>query len=861
MMVKKITLCFLLLALGTALSAQKTIYVKSDAAGANNGASWQDAYTSLTDALTAAVDGDQVWVAAGTYKPVSATPKGSFTLPAGVALYGGFVGTESTLAARNPATNVTTLSGDLTGDDVVGSFTTKRSDNSTHVVQVTDPGLSGARATIDGFTISGGQTLSGTTNPDLSRRGGGILTNAKLTVRGCLFTDNNAETGGALAAVSRDASGLLVDNCVFSKNNATTLGAGMFLRDLANGCEVNRCIFSENKTIRGTVYVITSANMVMDSCQFLNNDAGLNPCAGMYTWQTLFTLTNSTFKGNRANDYAAMYNDGRSGVFPFTIDNCHFEDNVAVDATTTTNVATGGAIFNATTTSLIKNCTFLNNSGHAGGGIYLSGTVAGNKNIIENCTFEGNKATPGASTSATRGGALYTFKANYEVRNSTFKKSTAGTSGGHLHNADSSLFYYSKCRFEGGQASFGGAASNYNAGDVGTYEDCEFVNNTAATSGGAITTGFTANVTLKNCLVETNSARSGGGLFVQNTNSKLTVLGSSLLSNNADNNGGGINVSASIPLVVDQCLFSGNAATTGGAISFSDDTFNLGTLVIRNTSIQNNFANTQGAGLNISNTNAQIENCLIFSNVNSGAGAGGAISNNASGSSSPLTLLNCTIADNTAAIGGGIAQWQDSLGTASVSLQNCVLYGNLNADYEIEDGAPTVVSKGGNFSGDQSLAAVLTQTNDQLGLDPLFVDPLGSFDYHLKAGSPCIDKGIAAGASATDIEGKPRVGAPDQGCYEFQSVGTHQPGLQVLPLRLLPNPAVEQSTLVLEGDWSGEVQVTVTARSGALVRQFTAFKTSGRWTQTVDVRDLPSGIYSVRVLAGARGYEGGLVKQ
>lgn len=854
--------CFLLLVLGYTLPAQKTIYVKSDAAGANTGVSWQDAYTALSDALNAAADGDQVWVTAGTYKPAATPPNSSFALKAGVALYGGFAGTETSLSGRNPATNVTILSGDLAGDDVAGTFTSKRSDNSTHVILVSDPNLTGARAILDGCTISGGQTLAGNTNPDLTRRGGGVLTTAKLTVRNCRFTDNNAETGGGLAVVTRDASGTLVDNCLFEKNNATTLGAGMFFRDVANGSEVNRCIFSENKTVRGTFYVITSAGLTVDSCQFLNNDAGLNPCAGMYTWQTLFTMTNTLFKGNKANDYGAMYNDGRGGVFPFTIEKCRFEDNVAVDATTASNVATAGAIFNATTTSTIKNCIFLNNSAHAGGAIYLTGTIPGNKNIIDGCTFEGNKVSPGASTSAARGGALFAFKANYEVRNSNFNKNTAINSGGHLHNADSTLFYYNKCRFENGTANFGGGISNYNAGDVGIYDDCVFTNNTGNTSGGAMTTGFTANATLKNCLVETNSARSGGGLFVQNTNSKLTLLGCSILSNTANgSSGGGVNVSAGITFTVDQCLFSGNTGDIGGAINFSDDTVNVGNVIIRNTTIQNNFANTQAAGLNISNANAELSGCLFFSNVNSGAGAGGAVSNNASGKGgSTINAVNCTFADNSAAIGGGIAQWQDSIWEAKLTLQNCIFFNNVGVDYEVEDGTPVAVSKGGNFSGDQSLAAILTGTNDILGLDPLFVDPAGAFDYHLKAGSPCIDKGIAAGAPPTDIEGKPRVGAPDQGCYEFQSVGTQQPLVTVMPLRLSPNPAVAQTTLTLEGDWSEEVQVYIHSRNGALVQQFTAYKTPGRWAQSFSVSDLPAGIYSVRIAAGLRRFEGSLVK-
>jgi len=109
--------------------------------GATDGfcTSWATA-CELSFALSSAVSSQEIWVAAGTYKPTAGSDRtATFQLKAGVALYGGFAGDEATRAERDWAAHVTTLSGDLG----VANNTT---DNSYHVVT----GATGA--TLDGFT-------------------------------------------------------------------------------------------------------------------------------------------------------------------------------------------------------------------------------------------------------------------------------------------------------------------------------------------------------------------------------------------------------------------------------------------------------------------------------------------------------------------------------------------------------------------------------------------------------------------------------------------------------------------------------------------------------------------------------------
>jgi len=647
--------------------------------------------------------------------------------------------------------------------------------------------------------------------------------------------------------------------------------AGIYLSGLVSGATVKKSRFVDNITIRGCMYVIASEGIVVDSCLFENNAAGTTPCAAMYIWQTPFRLTNSTFTGNTAVDYGAMYIDCRDGVFPFTIDNCLFEENTATDTDAAAS-AVGGAVFTIMPTGVVKNCTFISNFADRGAGLYVSGTAAGNKLSIENCLFEANEV---AGTSS-RGGGIYNTAANVEAKNCVFKDNVAGTAGSGFYSVLGTQFYVRDCQFTGGVAGstsgFGGAAGNYDAGTIGTYENCTFINNRAATSGGAMTNAFGAQTTLKKCTIEANTAQAGAGVFSQNNTTVVKFDSCAIAANTAtatslsSANGGGLCTTSGSSFTIENSLIEVNSADIGGGIYAGDDTFDLGRTVIRNTVIRNNFCNSQAAGLNVSNMHVLLENSLFVLNQNLGAGAGGAISNNASASSngapstSPIKAVNCTFADNFAVIGAGIAQWNDGTAPATLEMQNCILSNNLPSNYEIEDGTPTVSSLGGNLSSDLTLALELIGLNDLLNLDPLFADP-SSFDYHLTAGSPCINKGIASGAPATDLEGKPRVGDPDQGAYEFQTSGTHFAPAQVLPLRLMPNPVVDRAVLVIDDNYSGDARVQVVAQNGAVVTSFMANKIAGRWVQTIDVRNLPAGMYSVQVQAGTAFFEGSLVKR
>jgi hypothetical protein len=129
----------------TLVRAAGILYVTPD--GTGDCSSWVNACI-LQTALTNATGGDDIWVAAGTYKPTTSTsPFMSFVLKNGVAVYGGFDGTESLVTQRDPEINITILSGDIgvEGDN---------SDNSERVIIASNVDNT---TILDGFTITGGQ--------------------------------------------------------------------------------------------------------------------------------------------------------------------------------------------------------------------------------------------------------------------------------------------------------------------------------------------------------------------------------------------------------------------------------------------------------------------------------------------------------------------------------------------------------------------------------------------------------------------------------------------------------------------------------------------------------------------------------
>lgn len=310
------------------------LFVKQDSVG-HYGRNWADAFPRLQEALVALTTLDspagQIWVATGTYRPDQGdgiTPgdrNATFTLMNDVAIRGGFAGNEDP-ATFNPinrdwAAHPTILSGDLSGNDSLGSGRT--GDNSLHVLTARNVDIS---AVLEGVSVNGGNSDGIPWNGSNNDRGGGLyVENATPTLANCGFTANYASMGGAVYAQS--TSGMVIRSCYFTQNSSVS---GAIYTSGAN-LSLDHCVFSSNSAVGSGAAIRGSASSVLNvtTCSFLGNIA--SDGGGVSFSETTANLTNCIFSGNTSvggyGHGGGAACPGASGAISFV--NCTFTGNAA----------------------------------------------------------------------------------------------------------------------------------------------------------------------------------------------------------------------------------------------------------------------------------------------------------------------------------------------------------------------------------------------------------------------------------------------------------------------------------------------------------------------------------------------------
>lgn len=200
--------------IGTANSATFKIllahtFVKTTGLDTRSGDSWTNAKKTISATLAAtAGPAAEVWVAKGTYID---TP----TIPDGVALEGGFLGTETSLSQRDFRANVTTINAN--GQGPVVMFDTN----------------AGTGTAVDGFTLTGGTGFPVTRfGLPIHFEGGGVYVKASAAIENNVITGNTANLGGGIAVLSGSPTILyntIHDNSADAATDLAGAGGGLWL--------------------------------------------------------------------------------------------------------------------------------------------------------------------------------------------------------------------------------------------------------------------------------------------------------------------------------------------------------------------------------------------------------------------------------------------------------------------------------------------------------------------------------------------------------------------------------------------------------------------------------------------------------
>lgn len=257
-------------------------YVRADVALGGDGLSWTTAMSDIQQAIDAAalVATSARWcnvlVAGGRYRVYRTGATDTLKLGRWVAVYGGFAGDETVeeIDRRDPAQHPTLITG--LSEALDGRVL--------HVI------TGDGDAAIDGFSI-----VSGAATGVGHQSGGGLLhTAGSLSVRNCLFSDNDAQArGGAIHSV---AGNLTVDRCDFTFNRAGEYGSAIWSGGVLT---VERSRFVGNAvTGSGTVLAAGAAPARIESCIFVGNIATQGGSALHAAPGNALTVVNCTATGN-----------------------------------------------------------------------------------------------------------------------------------------------------------------------------------------------------------------------------------------------------------------------------------------------------------------------------------------------------------------------------------------------------------------------------------------------------------------------------------------------------------------------------------------------------------------------------------
>jgi predicted outer membrane repeat protein len=722
------------------------IYVDADVSG-SDGATWATAYSSLQDALTNAFSGNEIWVAKGTYYPSvevggTGTRFQTFQMINDVKIYGGFAGTETSVADRQIGTNETILSGDIgTVDD--------NADNCYHVIYNSQSLALNNTAILDGFTITGGNANN--TSEVTKWLGGGMLNySSSPTVKNCYFIDNSALDGGALTNYTSSSPKII--NCAFVENQSNRYGGGIYNYSNCSPTVTN-CTFTNNSANDkgGAIRNFNSSNPVIKNSIFWSNSAinGENEISNITNSVPVISYSNiegskpsgvwdtnlGTDGGNNI-DANPIFAGSQNASHPYSLTGISPCADAGLDAANSETYDIRGSSYprilnkddgSTTGTDIIDMGAYEYKFGTDPAGVTYYVSSTGNNsdgfswaNAFTSFQSALNAAVSGCEIWVAKG--TYKPSSAYDLTDTERYYHFRMINGVEIYGGFAGTETATSQRTDYGD---GGVNETILSGDIGTVDDnsdnCYHVfyhpdgtnlNNTAILDGFTITKGYGDGTIPYNW---------GSGMY--NYGSSQKIVNCTFTDNFSSNSGGAVANNESSSPELYNCVFINNESTTYG-----------------------------GAFYNKTLSSPTIVNCT-FTNNNSNYG--GAIANNATNATYACTptIINSIFWGNTASSGNEIYN-----NNSTPAISYCDIEGS-----------------GGSSSWDANLG---TNDGNNIDSDPLFYDA-GNVDYRITQSSPCVEAGDDnANSETTDIRGGGRkllstdytqVGTIDMGAYEHNT--------------------------------------------------------------------------------------------
>lgn len=425
----------------------KTIYVRPQPSGTQDGLRWETAFATLQAAIDAAEAGDQVWVAEGRYDEprhsvYDGINTGSVVMKDGVHLFGGFHGDEISLEKRDWVRFPAIIDGSRA-----------RGGAAAYIVIV-----GAAGATLDGFVVTGATM-------DFKFEGTGGMRNVAVSpyVAHCTFRGNYGYAGGGLSNTSGAAP--TIYDCVF-ENNVADRGGGIYNRDSAP--VLVDCLFSENTAFLGGGAVFNNrAFPTIIDCQFVDNCVSFGSGGAIANYSSEAHIATSLFTGNACSAAGGALEDDKESA------------SIIVGSLFSRNAASSGGALRCRreSGSFLYQCFLDSNSAHIKGGALH---VYDSSPIVLECAFSGNGAEMG-------GAVLVEFNSLPLFYRSSFFGNSALLDGGAVHH-ESVLHFpstFANCVVAGNSAGRDGGAFFVEASSP-WLNHCSLVANRAGRHGAAL---------------------------------------------------------------------------------------------------------------------------------------------------------------------------------------------------------------------------------------------------------------------------------------------------------------------------------------------------------------------------------------